>query len=166
MAVGFPLSVLLLLCGFLSVANVCCDPATDHQGFIQSHFLANGSTMPKDIVIFQVDPGPYAYLAMSALGFTNADGDRVRRRLEMNWFGVEDYAGARVQLYYGSPDGDVLVDTSVQNFPDGYITTEIELPTLTMEELGWAYGVISGYLFGPYSMIELCKFLQTMNFGS
>ena len=122
--------------------------------------------MPKDIVIFQVDPGPYAYLAMSALGFTNADGDRVRRRLEMNWFGVEDYAGVRVQLYYGSPDGDVLVDTSVQNFPDGYITTEIELPTLTMEELGWADGVISGYLFGPYSMIELCKFLQTMNFGS
>lgn len=88
------------------------------------------------------DQSPYAYLAMNALGFTEADGDRVRRRLEMSWFGIEDNDGekARVQLLTGSPDdsGSVAVDILAQDYPGGYYTTDIELPTLTMEELGWA----------------------------
>ena len=76
---------------------------------------------------------------MNALGFTEADGDRVRRRLELNWFGTEDLPGMRVQLLSGSPDGEgpPLVDILADDYPVGYYTTDIELPTLSMEELGW-----------------------------
>ena len=91
------------------------------------------------------DPSPYAYLAMNALGFTEADGDRVRRRLEMNWFGIEDGGEkARVQLLSGSPDdsGSVIVDILAEDYPGGYYTTDIELPTLSMDELGWARDTI------------------------
>ena len=87
------------------------------------------------------DQSPYAYLAMNALGFTEADGDRVRRRLEMNWFGIQDIGEmARIQLLSGSPDGEapLLVDILAEDYPGGYYTTDIELPTLSMEELGWA----------------------------
>ena len=78
---------------------------------------------------------------MNALGFTEADGDRVRRRLEMNWFGIQDIGEkARIQLLSGSlDDGEapLLVDILAEDYPGGYYTTDIELPTLSMEELGW-----------------------------
>ena len=94
-----------------------------------NHFL--GGAAPADQI-------PYAYLAMNALGFTEADGDRVRRRLELNWFGTEELEDARVQLFSGSPDGEgpPLVDILAADYPDGFYTTDIELPTLSMEELG------------------------------
>ena len=75
---------------------------------------------------------------MNALGYTDPDGDRVRRRLEMNWFGLAS-DDARVQLLADAPDdsGSVVVDVLAGDYPDGFYTTDIELPTLSMEELGW-----------------------------
>ena len=100
---------------------------------------------------------------MNALGFTEADGDRVRRRLELNWFGTEELEGARVQLLSGSPDGEgpPLVDVLAADYPDGFYTTDIELPTLSMEELGWAREQTSGLkssMISSYSFTSRCVF--------
>jgi hypothetical protein len=54
---------------------------------------------------------PYAYLAINAPAFTESDESVVRRRLEMNWFGLPDNGeSVRVLLHMDSSNGTVVVD--------------------------------------------------------
>ena len=89
---------------------------------------------------------PGAYLAINALAYTDDSGDIIRRRLEMNWFGLDDPANVYVSLYDEDPsavDGsgrsqmlEPLLSLHAEEFPDGFYTTDIELSNMTNEEIG------------------------------
>ena len=84
--------------------------------------------------------GPGAYLAINALGYTDEAGNIVRRRLEMNWYGLDNPEDVYVSLYDSDPDGDAtpepLLSLHAVEFPDGFHVTDLQLTNYTNEEMG------------------------------
>lgn len=85
--------------------------------------------------------GPYAYLAINALGFTEtSDDDVVRRRLELDWFGLENGGrGVTVELLEGEnpAEANVISSLDAEQYQDGFFVTDIQLPALESQEIGY-----------------------------
>lgn len=84
---------------------------------------------------------PGAYLAINALAYTDEEGFIVRRRLEMNWFGLLDWPGeVYASLYDQDPDDGSLVEPLLSlrasEFPDGFHVTDYQLTNYTNDEIG------------------------------
>ena len=79
-----------------------------------------------------------AYLAINALAFVDPVSRKVvRRRLEMNWYGVSAGSGVQAVLMVHPDSVPILVVETDQN-PGGYFVTKIQLPERTGEQLGYA----------------------------
>ena len=76
-------------------------------------------------------------MTINALAFENPDGDVIRRRLELNWFGASE--GDVVALYDEEPGDQVepiLKVNPAEHQPDRHHVTDIILPNKTSSELG------------------------------
>ncbi len=94
------------------------------------------------------DDAPVAYLAINAQAQTNSQSGRITvRRLEMNWFN-HDEANHKIELYASDPDMEPIgpmmsIDTA--DHPDGFYTTDIQLPQPSSEELGYKRKCVFDY---------------------
>ena len=87
---------------------------------------------------FSDQSSPSAYLAINAPAFVDENGNVIRRRLELDWFGVDPDENAKVVVFDNENlIGDPVIVLEANDYPDGFYVTDIQLANLTSEEVGY-----------------------------
>ena len=74
------------------------------------------------------------YLSINSLAFTRDNGDIVKRRLELNWFGASPQDGDTISLL---KDGETILEIVPSDYEEGFFVTDIVLPYPNTDQLGY-----------------------------
>jgi len=85
------------------------------------------------------DQRPYAYI-INAEAWTFANGTQFKRRLELNFLNME--MDNEVVLY---ENDEIILRISAMDYPDGFYVTNIELPYISSEDLGYSEHCVFDY---------------------
>ena len=89
------------------------------------------------VTLCRAQPG--IYLAINALAYEDEDGNIVKRRLEVDWYGGQVDAGDRIVL--SDSHGEVSTISPALH-PDGFYIFPGNLPYPSLSELGYAAAIL------------------------